>query len=66
MVLFMLVSALIDYIQLIAVFMQCRDDTVDVIVVMGLNSDCQNDFLEAVGDLCLVMVKIDDVRIFLS
>jgi len=44
----MLVSASIDYIQLIAVFMQRRNDAVDVIVVMGLNSDCQNDFLEAV------------------
>ena len=66
MVLFMLVSASIDYIQLIAVFMQRRNDAVDVIVVMGLNSDCQNDFLEAVSDLCLVVIKIDDVRIFLS
>ena len=53
----------VDAFYIIAVFIQSRDDSLDMIFVMGFHRDFENDLFEAVRDFCLIVIELDDIGI---
>ena len=53
----------VDFLDFVAVGVERLDDLLDVLLVVRLDRDRQHDLLEAVGDLRLVVVELDDIGI---
>ena len=53
----------VDFLDFVAVGVERLDDLLDVLLVVRLDRDGQHDLLEAVGDLRLVVVELDDIGI---